>query len=246
MTDTFDPRTSWADLKHLILVAGHGIYRGDKTGGPHAEANWNRKANGSDEIRILIEHIETGVRLAAEDLESFLVFSGGQTYPPAGPKSEAQGYWEVGRDLGWSGHPAVAARATTEEFARDSFENLLFGIARFYECTGRKPSLVTAISWAFKDQRFELHRAAIDFPPSCFKFIGIGYPHDREAARAGEDRTLSQFRVDPYGTGPELGLKRADRNRFRRTPPYRVSCPPLAPLLEHQGPDLWSGEGFWR
>eukprot|EP00850_Spirogloea_muscicola_P000141 SM000001S04543 [mRNA] locus=s1:841502:842944:- [translate_table: standard] len=39
--------------------------------------------------------------------------------------------------------PEVAARALTEEFARDSLENLLFSICRFHELTGAYPNNIT-------------------------------------------------------------------------------------------------------
>jgi hypothetical protein len=42
-----------------------------------------------------------------------------------------------------SGHEELKARALTEEHARDSFENLLFSICRFFELTGHFPHNIT-------------------------------------------------------------------------------------------------------
>jgi hypothetical protein len=42
----------------------------------------------------------------------------------------------VAEAAGWYGHKDVRARTFTEDHARDSFENLLFGLCRFYELTG--------------------------------------------------------------------------------------------------------------
>ena len=37
-----------------------------------------------------------------------------------------------------------------EEFARDSYENVLFSIARFKELTGHPPRNVTVVGYEFK------------------------------------------------------------------------------------------------
>lgn len=36
----------------------------------------------------------------------------------------------------WYGHEGVRDRTFTEDHARDSYENLMFGLCRFYELTG--------------------------------------------------------------------------------------------------------------
>lgn len=48
----------------------------------------------------------------------------------AGPKSEGESYFFVADHYDWWGKPDLRARALTEEYARDSFENLLFSICR--------------------------------------------------------------------------------------------------------------------
>ena len=60
-----------------------------------------------------------------------------------------------------SSHPKSAplVRATTEDYALDSYQNLLFSIARFHEYTGRWLSKITVIDYKMKRQRFtDLHR----------------------------------------------------------------------------------------
>lgn len=83
-------------------------------------------------------------------------------------------------------------RATTETFALDSYQNVLFSIARFHEVTGKYPSQITVVGYEMKRRRFEeLHRAAIRFPAALFKYIGLEPPAtDDEAitAREGEVR----------------------------------------------------------
>lgn len=57
------------------------------------------------------------------------------------------------------------SRTTTENFALDSFQNLLFSIARFYEVVGRYPEKITVVGYEMKRKRFEeLHREALRWP----------------------------------------------------------------------------------
>ena len=60
-----------------------------------------------------------------------------------------------------------------QEHARDSFENLLFSLCRFYELTGHYPDHLLVIGYDFKHERFaDLHRAALRWPDQRFTFIG--------------------------------------------------------------------------
>lgn len=72
-----------------------------------------------------------------------------------------------------------------QEHARDSFENVLFSLCRFFELTGHYPAQMTAVSYLLKQQRFEqLHRAAVKFPASHFHFIGTPVPEGATGAAA--------------------------------------------------------------
>jgi hypothetical protein len=53
------------------------------------------------------------------------------------------------------------------------------------------------------------------------------------------------FERDPYGTSPEPLSKREARNVFHRQHGYLASCPELAGLLAHRGPNLFSGPLPW-
>lgn len=56
-------------------------------------------------------------------------------------------------------------RMITEEYAKDSHENLLFSICRFSEMTDNYPSEITVVGFEFKRKRFEeIHRQAIRYP----------------------------------------------------------------------------------
>ncbi|MDX2149935.1 MAG: hypothetical protein SFV54_04315 [Bryobacteraceae bacterium] len=230
-------------MTHLIVVAGHSVpYRFDRL---DSDEGWYLKPFQEGEGRFYSAHAEAGVRLAAADPQAVLIFSGGQTDRDAGPRSEGQGYWLIAEHNQWYGAPDVRPRADTEEFSRDSFENLLFSICRYRELTGAYPKRLTSIGWAFKAARFDLHRAALRFPASCYEYIGVNDPEDLATAEHFEAQRRALFVTDPYGTGPEASAKRETRNPFRRQNGFRQSCPELVPLLGHKGPEMFEGPLPW-
>ena len=159
----------------------------------------------------LVKHIEEGVRITARDPKSVLVFSGGQTRRDAGPRSEGQSYGHVAEHFDWWGTGA-GARATTEEYARDSLENVLFAACRFQEVVGRYPKRVTVVSYDFKRRRFvELLGPALHLP---LEFVGVapGGRFDAQSAARGEATAAGAFERDPYGCEGELASKRTARN----------------------------------
>jgi len=227
-------------FEHAVIVAGHAILRRyrDLTD----DASWFLLDFQKGEPKHYIRHARRGVELAAADPSAILIFSGGQTRAEAGPCSEAHTYYTVAAMHDWWGHRPLAL---TEEFARDSFENLLFGICRFKEFAGRYPSKVTLVSWAFKEQRFHLHREAIGYPQSRFAYDGPNNPDALDQALTAEANAIRNYTADPYSSTPFYQAKRAERNPFRRQNGYAISCPELAPLLDHKGPEPYSGPLPW-
>lgn len=65
---------------------------------------------------------------------TLLLPKGGKTRGPAGPKSEAESYFFVADHYDWWGKPDLRSRTSTEDFARDSFENIMFSICRYVLC----------------------------------------------------------------------------------------------------------------
>ena len=146
-------------------------------------------------------------------------------------------------------HAGVRARTVTEEYATDSFQNLLFSICRFREVTGRYPEHVTVVSFTFKRARFEaMHAAALRWPGDRFRYAGVDPPpgtgFDLPEAAEGERLNAARpFEGDPYGCHtPVLRRKRAERNPFFRTPPYSLTCPDMTALLDWCGPGLIPGD----
>ena len=159
-------------VSHLVIVAGHAVWLGHSSPPEQLEADWILEPYQHGQTATFKQHIQRGSELAVKDPSALLVFSGGQTRVNAGPRSEAQSYFAVAQDADLL-HPDVVQRVTTEEYARDSYENLLFSICRFYEVTGAYPEDITVVGYEFKRERFEtVHREAIRFPKSRFALFG--------------------------------------------------------------------------
>lgn len=114
----------------------------------------------------------------------------GGAFAPLGEDPNAVGNSHVGRlaeanaavaTVGTHGRPLSAVRMTTENFALDSFQNLLFSIARFREYTGQYPDRITVVGYGMKKPRFEdLHAKALRWPTKgstaagkLFHYVGI-------------------------------------------------------------------------
>lgn len=126
-------------------------------------------------------------------------------------------------------------RVFAEEFARDSYENLLFSICRFHEITAAYPRHITVVGFGFKTRRFvDLHRRAIRFPAANFVYVGIDPPGADlgELERLEGVNAVVHFEEDPYGcrSGVLVG-KRAARNPFRRMHGYAETNPGLLALM---------------
>ncbi|CAG8577842.1 10355_t:CDS:2 [Cetraspora pellucida] len=138
------PNPSHSGLQDLIIVAGHAIYLGNGLEKVEQDNNWileDFQKGGA--VKTFLNHIRKGVELTQQNPKALLVFSGGQTRPAAGPRSEAQSYYVLAQTLDLlsaeENSHLIFGRMTTEEYARDSYENLLFSICRFKEVTGHYP-----------------------------------------------------------------------------------------------------------
>ncbi|ORX85065.1 hypothetical protein BCR32DRAFT_200321 [Anaeromyces robustus] len=235
--------------KHLIIVAGHGISKTINEV-PTEVDKWNIKPFQTEEINTFISHIITGILVAKYNKNSTLIFSGGQTQNIAGPLTEGQSYWYIANSMNWLNLENIKERTTSEEFAKDSYENLIFSICRYHEFTGKYPKFITLISYPYKHYRFfNLHLKAIKYPENKFQFIGMTYdlidegtpslifpPKITELPDDLPDfelnHSISNFKTDPYGCKGVLLQKKKDRNPFNRYSSYSSSCPELKEILE--------------
>ncbi|KAF3497171.1 hypothetical protein DY000_02055272 [Brassica cretica] len=210
----------FANLKNLVMVAGHSVYTSS--------------------------NCEKGVEAAEKDDESLLLFSGGETRKEAGPlavKLRVIGLLLNPND----GKDDVRSRALTEEHARDSFENLLFSVCKFRELTGSYPHNITAVSYDFKEERFaHLHRSAMRFPESRFFYLGTPASlTSKEGALKGEAMVRTQFQEDPYGCVGSLWRKKLKRDPFHRTIPYPDGCSEIRGLFRYCGSAPFPGSLPW-
>lgn len=249
----FNQHNEVIHANHLIMVAGHSVtISGHLQDAGQDETDWYllpyQKGKGLPQT--ILAHIREGIRLAAMDSRSLLIFSGGETRAATGPENEGTSYfrvadamdlWEEGAAKGKN----VRARTTSEEFATDSFQNLLFSICRFKEIAGVYPEKITTVSFTFKKTRFEtMHSRAILWPSEKFLYVGVdpdaSTGFNLEEATKGEmENAAKPFQDDPYGCHTQvLQEKRRLRNPFHRTPPYELTCPEMKQLLQWCGPSI--------
>ncbi|KAI8093754.1 uncharacterized protein BX664DRAFT_113634 [Halteromyces radiatus] len=270
--------------RHAVVVTGHAIYIGPSKNETalRDETNWVLEPYQQGQVKTFLDHIQKGIDLLVSDPQALLIFSGGQTRPSAGPISEGLSYWQAAQTLILQQLPktlddlnTLSRRMIVEEYARDSYENILYSLCRFSEMTSDYPSKLTVIGFDFKRPRFEqLHINAIRYPREQFEYIGIDPVSFMEGtvalsneegddqqdlkesgnqladvARQGElHNSYKPFQTDLYACRGTLRQKKLDRNPYRRRPPYRSTCPILAPLFDYcpsnnmifKGPLPWS------
>ncbi|CAE6430545.1 unnamed protein product [Rhizoctonia solani] len=255
ITDTISYNHSESELDHLIMVPGHAIWKGGDPVEYEKDSEWvlDVAQAGRGNPKVFYAHIAKGAELALADKNSLLVFSGGQTRKPT-HLTEAQSYLSLA--LSSKLLPTTASdtflRATTEDFALDSYQNLIFSIARFKERTGRYPNRITVVGFGVKKQRFEkLHARAIRWPVKSFSYVGVDVADqiDLEVAEDGEHKNgFIPYMRDLYGCHDFLSAKRRSRNTAARIHPYYTSAPELTDLLDWCPPSrhlLFSGPLPW-
>jgi hypothetical protein len=241
---------------HAIIVCAHGAWSGTRGYYEYLEPDawilderWPLTPNEAIlSIKAYMEILKKGLEELTlkgelDSHRSLLIISGGQTRLSAGPISEAWSYYDVARHNGWINQKHFP-HVILEEYARDSFENLLFSLCRFYEVTRQYPKKVTVISLDFKKKRFEeVYRAAIGYPKETFRFVGIPLSLP---SLSTINTSLVQFENDPYGCHHKALIEKRDkRNPFRRRPAYDQSCPQLSALLHYCGPAIYKHRLPW-
>jgi len=222
-------------LNHLIIVPGHAIWNGASADSRLDETFWTLESyqRSSGRLEAFYQHIAQAVRLSLQDKHSLLVFSGGQTRSGT-TTTEAESYLRLAIQSNLI--PSDFVRTTTENYALDSYQNLLFSIARFHEYTGVYPERITVVGYEMKRRRFtDLHRTAIRWPKHQFEYIGIDTRDAKENNIALEGEKLSgytPYSKDLYGCHSELLRKRRARNRSLRFHPYHTYSPELTSLME--------------
>jgi len=231
----------------FIICAGHAVRKPD--GDPLREEGLVLLDYQKDGKHFLLfqEHVGVSLRLLKKHLdegsEACLIFSGGISRDDS-PYSEAATYLEIAqRRAEWE--PRFSGRIVLEEFARDSYENCLFGLAAGFRHSECIPDEVIIVSFAFKEQRFRYHAAALGLLEKgslegipgipSLEFAGTGNPPNLGGALVGEAKALNLFLFDPHGLSAECNQKRQERNPQGRVNDYREALagwPLIAALLD--------------
>jgi hypothetical protein len=124
---TFNEGEVAKEATHLIIVAGHSVtISGQLEDADRDESDWYLLDYqiGKGLPAAIVAHIQAGIAEASKDPRSLLVFSGGETRGVAGPETEGASYFRVADAMRLWPSDTTRARTVTEDFARDSFENL--------------------------------------------------------------------------------------------------------------------------
>jgi len=231
----------------MVIVPGHGVCKPGCTSPSVADLDSSWVGIFPGEGPFYIEHARKAVAIAATSERCVPVFSGGQTREDAGRRSEAESYWEICAEAGWWGSPGLEARALKEEYARDSFENLLFSIALFRREARTWPAKITVVGWRFKEKRYQLHRQALKWPESRFAYVGVNDPAGEELkkALAGEKAKTDSVSRDLLLSGPEWRSQRETRDPFQRRHPYRGIDSNLDSLFDYLEAEAYRGTIPW-
>lgn len=230
--------------EELIILPCHSIWTPGTTLG-ESRQEWKLapfQLQGQDHL-CFKEHILTSIDKLENNEAAILVLSGGQTKRDSGPISESYSYFQLARQL-LIGKEHLLERIVLEEFARDSFENVLFLICRFFEFCGIHPKRMTIVGFEFKRERFVTFHSskALQFPEENMHYIGnspnpVGLTEQErtkyyeDLKRSEYDHALKHFQNDLYGIRGPLSLKKCQRNPFNRFHGYATSNSALGDFL---------------
>lgn len=210
----------FSNLTELVVVCGHATFMGSRED-IMSESRWilqsfqrsNSATGKPGEHETFISHILSATFTVASRPNAFLIFSGGRT-AVGSKRTEAEGYEQV--HLGLDDPFSIGDRYAREDFATDSFQNLLFSILRFRQIVGHYPQDITVVTHAFKRERIlGVHAPALRWPDGHVRLQGSDPPFTRSEWRdtaASERRAEGEFVRIPFGASPPLSDKRRARN----------------------------------
>lgn len=225
-------------MNHLVIVPCHGIWKGPKNGTKSGEnqLEWYLapfQLEGNDHL-CFKQHLLDAVGLV--DNHTAIVISGGKTKKEL-DKSEAQSYYDLLQEISQKSLESILL----EEYARDSFENVIFLLARFHQQYHQFPKYITIIGFEFKRKRFltnHLHQA-LGWDLNTVKYIGNAptpETNDRqyfqELEQSEYDFAVKYFEQDWYGCKDPLLKKKVSRNPFNQNHNYGQTNPQLFEFFE--------------
>lgn len=235
---------------HLIIIPCHGIWTGsdikDKEKAGDCQDQWLLapfQREGQDHL-CFKDHLLTGFKILKQDPSSILMPSGGKTKPEI-ELSEAESYLNLLKQVEGQDFESYGSRVVLEDYARDSFENVIFLICRFDEVAGTYPEKITIVGFEFKRSRFlNNHLAqALNYPLEKIEYIGNSpTPPSEVKEEYFKDLDQSEYRFavklfesDWYGVKDPLLKKKLGRNPFHQVVKYSTTNPVLKQFLEVLG-----------
>ena len=173
--------------------------------------------------------------MAGGDLASSLVPSGGATREKAGNLSEGESLKNLIEYEGYFGHPDLRERMLAEVYARDSFENLLFGICCFWITTPastRSQSRWSAGSSSESDSSCTGRTLRWNRE---FRYAGVNHPQEGSPlsmALHGESLKVKQFQRTRTFRVRNWQAQREAPNPFAQQHPYRDLVPGSSPFFD--------------
>ncbi|KAF2812137.1 uncharacterized protein BDZ99DRAFT_507552 [Mytilinidion resinicola] len=236
------PEPNYDNTTTLVIVCCHAIFTPDPSlpsfplYSPYSESNWllapfqrsNPSSGKPSEHETFLAHLAAGLDALTTEAwtrQTLLVLSGGATKQDVTELSEARSYYHAAlatslaageRGGGFPTRAFEEGRILLEEYATDSYQNLLFPILLFRRRTGRYPKQIRVVTHAFKARRFlELHARAIRWPKDRVRVQGIdpvmSAQELAETAEGEEKLGYGPWVDDSYGVGEVLAKKRKGR-----------------------------------
>lgn len=214
------------NMTEICLVPGHACLRGEN---PLDEKDWILEpfqVDGGHHSRCFAGHFRVGLTWLETNPEGRLIFTGGFTRPGTN-RSEAESYLLAAQKLGLISDRSLINRIVLEEYARDSMENVLFGIAAAFAAIRTRITRVVAVGFEFKRSRFLDHFASLQLGPGTrYDYFGINNPMEPQLSQAivGEANTRKAFASKSPEAKISLRAKREARTFGERHVPYVELC----------------------
>lgn len=163
---------SYPEIENLIILPCHSVFapelnsniqditndNSDRFSIATNPKNWILEPfqiESDDQISFL-KHLELSLLELHENIgNSALVISGGFTKKET-KKSESSSYLQLAEKVGFLKNPYFkkGVNILLDEYARDSYENVLYGICTFYKRFNKFPKQITIVGFGFKRERF--------------------------------------------------------------------------------------------
>lgn len=187
--------------ENLLILHCFGVWHNGFFYGEHPE-----------QINIYEKQLRESFRLLNREKYGVLIISGGYTKKQV-EKSEARGMLDWAENLELKNRYGIIL---LEEFAKDSMENLLFSMCRFFQYFNKFPKTVHSCSWRFNAERFEVFAEKLALPE--YAVIPVGETkRDEEIAT----KWTKLAREDPfYSKQTDSQEKHMNRDPWKKGHPY--------------------------